>query len=191
MARPKQVSDEDLVATARRVFLEKGPQVSVGVIARRLKVSPASIFHRVRTKNKLLVLALWPADPPELLQFQRGPMPAGDSPKEQLIALLTGLNAYFATAVPALFLLVSAGVPMRPTKARGKNKDDPMQIRLRAALAQWLVRGSAVPSAAALAAADTLLGAIEARYMHVYLGGIKSTPAADRKYVRDLVELVL
>jgi AcrR family transcriptional regulator len=191
MARPKQVSDEDLVATARRVFLEKGPQVSVGVIARRLKVSPASIFHRVRTKNKLLVLALWPADPPELLQLQRAPLPEGDSAKEQLIALLTGLNAYFATAVPALFLLVSAGVPMKPTKARGKSKDDPMQIRLRAALAQWLVRGGAVPSAAALAAADTLLGAIEARYMHVYLGGIKSTPAADRKYVRDLVELVL
>jgi AcrR family transcriptional regulator len=190
MARPKQVSDEDLVATARRVFLEKGPQVSVGVIARRLKVSPASIFHRVRTKNKLLVMALWPADPPELAQLLRGPLP-GVPVKEQLATILTGLNSYFATAVPALFLLVSAGVPMKPTRARGKHRDDPMQIRLRATLAQWLVRAEAVPAGSALAAADTLLGAIEARFMHVYLGGIKSTPASDRKYVHELVELLL
>src|SRR5208337_129799 len=125
MARPKQVSDEVLVATARRVFLEKGPQVSVGAIAKRLKVSPASIFHRVRTKNNLLVMALWPADPPELMQLQRGPIP--DVPVDkQLVAILTGLNSYFATAVPALFLLVSAGVRMRPTKVRGQSKDDPM-----------------------------------------------------------------
>jgi AcrR family transcriptional regulator len=172
------------------VFLEKGPAVSVGVIARRLRVSPASIFHRVRTKNKLLLMALWPADPAELLQLQRGPV-AGSAIDEQLVEILTGLISYFAVAVPALFLLVSAGVPMRPTKARGKAKDDPMQLRLRAALAHWLVRGNAVPAAAALAAADTVMGAIEARYMHVYLGGIKSTPAADRKYIRDLVDLLL
>lgn len=190
MARPKQVSDEVLVATARRVFLEKGPQVSVGVIAKRLKVSPASIFHRVRTKNNLLVMALWPADPPELMQLQRGPIP--DVPVDkQLVAILTGLNSYFATAVPALFLLVSAGVRMRPTKVRGQSKDDPMQLRLRAALTQWLSRSNSVPAAAALAAADTVLGAIEARYMHVYLGGLRSTLATDRKYVRDLVRLVL
>jgi AcrR family transcriptional regulator len=190
MARPKQVSDEILVATARRVFLEKGPQVSVGAIAKRLKVSPASIFHRVRTKNNLLVMALWPADPPELMQLQRGPIP-GVPIDEQLVAILTGLNSYFATAVPALFLLVSAGVRMRPTKVRGKTKDDPMQLRLRAALTQWLRRSKAVPAAAALAAADTVLGAIEARYMHVYLGGLRSTLATDRKYVRDLVRLIL
>ena len=190
MARPKQVSDEDLIATARAVFLEKGPAVSVGVIARRLRVSPASIFHRVRTKNKLLLMALWPAEPPELAQLQRGPV--ADSPlADQLVEILTGLNSYFAVAVPALFLLVSAGVPMRPTRARGKAKDDPMQLRLRAAVAQWLVRGNAIAPAAALAAGDTLMGAIEARYMHVYLGGIKSTPASDRKYVRDLVDLLL
>jgi hypothetical protein len=108
-----------------------------------------------------------------------------------LITLLTGLNSYFATAVPALFLLVSAGVAMRPTRARGKHKDDPTQIRLRAALAQWLVRANAVAPALALAAADTVLGAIEARYMHVYLGGLRSTPASDRKFVNELVHLVL
>jgi hypothetical protein len=110
---------------------------------------------------------------------------------KQLVAILTGLNSYFATAVPALFLLVSAGVRMRPTKVRGKSKDDPMQLRLRAALTQWLARSNSVPAAAALAAADTVLGAIEARYMHVYLGGLRSTLATDRKYVRDLVRLVL
>jgi len=190
MARPKQVSDEDLVATARRVFLEKGPQVSVGVIAKRLKVSPASIFHRVRTKDKLLMMALWPADPPELLQLQRGPIQKVPVDK-QLVAILTGLNSYFAIAVPALFMLISAGVRKRPTKVRGKSKADPMMLRLRAALTQWLARSKAVPASAALAAADTILGAIEARYMHAYLGGLRSTVASDRKYVRDIVRLVL
>ena len=190
MARPKQVSDEDLVATARRVFLERGPRVSVGVIAKRLKVSSASIFHRVGTKNKLLVMALLPAEPPELMQLQRGPVL--DLPvDEQLVEILTGLNSYFATAVPALFMLFSAGVRMRPTRVRGKTKDDPMQLRLRAALTQWLARSKAVPAANALATADTVLGAIESRYMHVYLGGLRSTPASDRKYVRDVVRLVL
>jgi len=160
------------------------------VIAKRLKISPASIFHRVSTKNKLLVMALLPADPPELMQLQRGPVP-DVPPEEQLVAILTGLNFYFATAVPAMFLLISAGVRMRPTKVRGKSEDDPMQLRLRAALTQWLRRSNFVAATDAVAAADTVLGAIEARYMHVYLGGIRSTPVSDRKYVRDLVRLIL
>jgi AcrR family transcriptional regulator len=190
MARPKQVSDEELIATARQVFLEKGPAVSVGVIAKRLKVSSASIFHRVNTKNNLLIKALVPAEPPELLQLQRGPV--RDIPvDEQLVEILTGLNSYFATAVAALFMLFSAGVRMRATKIRGKSKDDPMQLRLRAALTQWLARSQAVPASTAQAAADTILGAIEARYIHVYLGGLRSTPATDRNYVRYVVGLVL
>jgi AcrR family transcriptional regulator len=190
MARPKQVSDADLIATARRVFLEQGAAVSVGVIARSLKVSPASIFHRVGTKNRLLELALWPTEPPEFALLQRGPLPGLPIPG-QLEALLVGLNGYFATAVPALFLLVSAGVPMLPTRARGKRRDDPIMLRLRVALAQWLARASVLPSGEATVAADTLIGALEARYMHVYLGGIRNTAASDRKYVRDLVRLVL
>jgi AcrR family transcriptional regulator len=188
MGRPKRVSDEQIKAMARRVFLEKGPSVAVGVIARRLKVSPASLFHRVKTKERLLVASLWPPDPPELAIMAAGLRP--DTPlRTQLTAILQGLDSYLAIAVPASFMLFAGGVPTGVTK---KRRGAPAMVRIRTLLAAWLESANGHHKLDALhcqTAAEAMIGALEGRNMHVYLGGMKSSLPARRRFIGELVEL--
>ena len=46
--RPRQFSDDELLQTARRCFLEHGPGVSTGLIAEELGVSQAALFKRFK-----------------------------------------------------------------------------------------------------------------------------------------------
>jgi len=46
MGRPKEVTDEQIVAAARRCFLERGTGVSAVEIARELGVSHTTVFNR-------------------------------------------------------------------------------------------------------------------------------------------------
>src|ERR671927_1546002 len=99
MARPRQLSDEALLATARRCFLEHGPGVSTQVIARELGVSQPALFKRFATKDALLHAALAPAraDWPRLVEEPPG---EGDV-REQLVAIALELSSFFERLVPA------------------------------------------------------------------------------------------
>lgn len=51
MARPRSITDEEIHAVAREVFVEHGPVAPVSLIAERLGVSHAALFGRVGTKE--------------------------------------------------------------------------------------------------------------------------------------------
>ena len=72
MPRRREVSDAQITRAARKVFLEQGTQVPVAVVAKELGVSPATLFSRMGTKNKLISAALWPPDPPVLKALEEG-----------------------------------------------------------------------------------------------------------------------
>src|ERR1035438_5507653 len=55
MGRNKSISDDDLLAAARRVFVEQGYAASTREIARRAGVSEGLIFQRFQTKEDLSV----------------------------------------------------------------------------------------------------------------------------------------
>jgi AcrR family transcriptional regulator len=190
MARPKQVSDVDLVKMARKVFLRDGPAAPVANIAKELGITPAALFHRVKTKDTLLVLALWPADPEELELLR-----AGLDPKrtfhDQLVVILSGLSRYLSVAVPAIFLLYAGGLPI------GDKTDlrrEPAMIRVRTELARWLNEakkkyGLGFHNAKVLA--DALVGTLEARYMHGYLRQQKYSARQDHRFVAELIGEIL
>ncbi len=193
MARPKQVSDEQLKLVARRVFLEKGVNTPVAVVAKELGVTPAALFHRAKSKEKLISLALWPPDPPELEHLQQGPSGRG-AVRDDLAEILNRLNSYFALAVPAIFLLHMGGV--RPGKHKNKQEAEkiPTMLRLRRGLAGWLQQAASsrkLRSGDPRIAAEALLGAMEARHLHGYLAGKKFSPVQNRTFTRALVEEVL
>lgn len=60
MARPRTVSDQELLDAARACFLEHGPGVSTAHIAREVGVSQATLFKRFGTKAALMAKALLP-----------------------------------------------------------------------------------------------------------------------------------
>ncbi len=193
MARPKQISDERLKLVARKVFLEKGVNTPVAVVAKELGVTPAALFHRAKSKERLISLALWPPDPPELEHLQQGPS-GQNAVHDDLVEILYRLNSYFALAVPAIFLLHMGGVkPGKPNEDKQAEKM-PAMLRLRRGLAGWLQQAAAsrkLQSGNPRIAAEALLGAMEARHLHGYLAGKKFSTVQNRTFTRALIEEVL
>jgi AcrR family transcriptional regulator len=192
MARPKQISDERLKLVARKIFLERGVNTPVAVVAKELGVTPAALFHRAKSKERLISLALWPPDPPELESLRHGPVGPGAA-NDDLAEILFGLNSYFALAVPAIFLLHMGGVTPGKNSTK-KTSKLPTMLRLRRMLAGWLQQATAnskLDSKDPQTLAEALLGALEARHLHGYLGGKKFSTAQNRNFTRALVAEVL
>ncbi len=188
MSRRREISDAQITRVARKVFLEQGVQVPVSVVAKELGVSPATLFVRMGTKNKLISAALWPPDPPVLQelegrQFDGGPLDA------QLIRIADAIARFADAEIPATFTLYAAGLRPKPTD----DFSDATPRRLRRALAKWLreaVRAGKVDCDPAIVT-EALIGTIEARSMHAFLAKRAFTERDTRTFVRSLVAAVL
>src|SRR5688572_6591136 len=99
MARPRQVTDEQILHAARVCALEHGPSVSAAVIAERLGVSHGVLFQRFGTKEELLIAALAPAEPAWIEELALGPDPTTDL-HAQLSALARRIHEDFEEMVP-------------------------------------------------------------------------------------------
>ena len=60
MPRPKTISDVDVLAAAREVFLNRGPNVSTVEIAKRVGLSQPALFQRFGDKASLFLKAMTP-----------------------------------------------------------------------------------------------------------------------------------
>jgi len=190
MPRPKLISDEQICAAARQVFCRVGVNAQVSLIAKPLGVTPAALFHRTGTKERLFVWAMTDATAADfnlLRQLRAGP--SGDSPiREQLSDALVRLSAHLAVVSPNTFLLFAAGKWQRDAQ-----RDDLPRLTRRH-LADWLRRAKQhhelkLHSAGAMA--EALVGSLEARHLYRYLDGKGSSVATERRYVRRLVEGLL
>jgi AcrR family transcriptional regulator len=105
MGRRKLVEDDDLLAVAREVFVEKGIAASTREIARRAGISEAVIYQRHPTKAQLFFAALVPpaSNVEELLAAQANDL----SVVEQLEGIALGMMKYFREVVPILMRLVT------------------------------------------------------------------------------------
>ena len=56
--RPRTINDEAILSAARAVFLERGIHGTTAEVARRAKVSQASVFKRFKSKHELFVAAM-------------------------------------------------------------------------------------------------------------------------------------
>lgn len=188
MARRREVSDAQIVRVARKVFLEQGVHVPVSVVAKELGVSPATLFVRMGTKARLISAALWPPDPAVLSElenrgFEDGPI------DEQLAKIVLGIAEFVDAEIPATFTLYAAGLRAKPTD----DFSDATPRRLRRALVRWL-RDAARAGKADFdphMATEILIGTIEARAMHAFLGKRSFTERETRTFVRSLVGSVL
>lgn len=188
MPRRREVSDAQIVRVARKVFLEQGTRVPVSVVARELGVSPATLFQRMGTKNKLISAAFWPPDPPVLKaledrHFDGGPV------DQQLVEIMIAITRFVDAEIPATFTLYAAGLRPKPTD----DFSDVTPRRLRRALTKWLrdaVSAGKLEGDPRMVT-EALIGTIEARTMHAFLGKRALTERDTRSFVRSLVATVL
>lgn len=173
MARPRTVSDDAILTTARSVFLELGPSASTSVIAERVGLSQAGLFKRFPTKADLMVAALAPpAIPPFALLLGDGPDPARPV-QEQLREIARGIASFFREMVPCLMVLSASGIPPQQLLTRF---DVPPPLRAKLAMIEWFEQAMA-EGRLRRGAADPLVSALMgALHMRSFLCHISDKP---------------
>jgi len=160
MARPRQVSNQQILEAARACFLEHGASVSTTVIADRLGVSQAALFKRFGTKEDLLIAALRPG--PEMVRGMLVWLDEGPDERPiptQLHELGGKVRRFFGRLLPRVAQLRAAG----HAPPHGGSGPPVSHLPLHRALAAWIGRAQdqgRVRPCDADAAAFALLGAL-------------------------------
>ena len=188
MARPRQLSDEEILDVARAAFVEGGPSVTIEAIAERLGLSQAALFKRFGTKERLLLAALQPPDPDAWLgQLADGPdeRPA----PEQLREIGARALAFYHTVAPRIAVLRAHGVPHA---AMFGGCAEPPPIRSARVVAAWFQRGIARglfraedPNVLAM----MFIAAWQSRAFWSHMSGAPFPPLSDEAYVDHAVDM--
>jgi AcrR family transcriptional regulator len=106
MTRPQTITNEEILAVARQLFLEKGLAATTAEIARQAGISEGTIFKRFPTKNELFFAAVGIKD-----SWDWGRMlddlPDQDDVHDTLLRLTSKLIEFFRELVPRVMLLSS------------------------------------------------------------------------------------
>lgn len=180
MGRPRQVSDEQIIQAARRVFFARGVQAPVNEVARVLGVSHTALFARFHTKEALLIAAF---APPVTLPFvkalARGPDPRPI--KTQLLELARTLASYFAELDHRWAMLQAAGIGLEKVFA-GRQRPSPLVAQ--DAVQAWVERARArgrLRVGSPDVFAWTFLGALHQRVFQTGLPGSKRAAVSTRE----------
>jgi AcrR family transcriptional regulator len=190
MGRPKEVTDERILAAARRCFLERGAGVSAGDIARELGVSHTTLFNRFGSKEGLMLAALGPpCDIGWVAALEAGP---DERPiREQLIEHAKVMAVFFQHLQAGFGVLQAAGID--PGKAYRGCEGQSAPERAYRALVAWLERAQAQQRLAKCDAetlASTILGALQGRAVTTRVCGERAGGVEGERYVERFIELL-
>jgi len=189
--RPRQVSDSDILSTARRCILQHGPSVSTNVIAKEVGLSQAALFKRFGTKDDLVVQALMPIGAPDwVVHVEAG---VDDRPvRDQLRDISRRMSVFFDQMIPCLAML-RAAFDARELMKRHPN---PPPVRGRIALTRWFEEATTrglVREVDAGAAAQALMGALHGRAFMKHITALEpahAPPADQDPYVEHLIDVL-
>jgi AcrR family transcriptional regulator len=186
MARPRQYSDEQILAAARKVFLQHGAKASTQRVADAIGLSQPALFKRFGDKKTLLVKALLPAKVPEFLEaLEDGPDPRPIP--DQLVEIGVRTLAFLREFVPGIHVLKSAGIePLQHVGHLG----EPPPLRHRRLTTEWLRTAHAqgrVGEQDFAAVAALLLGAIHSRVFLSIHAPTAMNPGSDEEYIHSTV----
>ena len=105
MARPRTISDADLLALARRVFRERGHQATTREVAAAAGLSQAALFKRFASKEALFLAALG-SNEPSLQEFV-AIAPHADDPRAYLAAVAGWIMQHNREVMPTVLSLAS------------------------------------------------------------------------------------
>lgn len=190
MGRPKEVTDEEIIAAARRCFLERGAGVSAVEIARDLGVSHTTLFNRFGSKEALMIAALGPPEMvPWVAALDAGP---DDRPiREQLVEHCKVMSAYFHRLQEGLAVLHAAGILYE--NILRKHKGEPPAAQAYRALTAWLRRAQhqkRIGPCDVETLAATILGALHNWAFTARVCGQAMTAAAGQHHIESFIELL-
>lgn len=186
--RPRTFTDQELLDTARALFLEHGPKLSTSRIAEALGVSQAALFKRFSTKQELMIRALMPQGaPPWIERISDGP-DARPVP-EQLLQIIREIEEFFGGMMPAIAVLRASGIT--PESMLEHFPGEPLPCRVHTTMTRFFAtlheQGRATvasPEAAAMA----FMGAMHSRHNLQHILGDRAPEVGD-DYPERMVEL--
>ncbi len=104
MTRSKTVTDEEILAAARSLFLEAGVKASTRKIAQNAGISEAVIFQRFKTKEELFFTAMVP--PEARLEKIFRVQPGENQVPENLELISLQIVDYFCEVMPTFIALI-------------------------------------------------------------------------------------
>jgi AcrR family transcriptional regulator len=125
MTRPKTISDEDLLAVARKLFRAQGHAISTRQVAESAGISEAILYQRFRNKDELFFAAMAPGAPD--LEGVLGPEVPILEPRDYLVATAARLAEYFGEVLPLALRLITH--PAFDQKSLGRAHAGPEKLR--------------------------------------------------------------
>ncbi len=192
--RPITLSEEDLLASAREVFLERGLDATTAEVARRARISESVIFHRYKTKEALLLAVLERelVVPPE---FEALAALVGEGEiAEHLFRVATTLVDKARTMYPFLMMALSSPVRMSELHEHMSHAH-PHRVRMLRLLAAYFEAEAQLGRLRRLDSeilARTFFGGIEHYVMSELFersDGLRPLPEAS--YLRGMVNVLL
>ena len=188
MARPRQVTDEQILQTMRDSVLQHGPAVSLDVVAEQLNVTAPALIKRFGTRRALLIAALKPPEASAVFDdLARGP--DGRPLPEQLEGLIGAFTEFFGHAMPCIIALRESGIPHSELY---RANEAPLPLRLIRALTKWLGQAQTqglIDCDAHDTAATAVVGALTTRAFTAHLTQTPWSGRAQREYGKQLAQL--
>ena len=189
MARPRQITDEQILATMRACVLQHGPAVSLDLVAEKLNVTSPALIKRFGTRRALMIAALKPSDDNAWTRI----LAKGPDARPLLAQLEEVVGAFleaFHEAMPCMHALRESGIPMNEIFDR---REDPPPVRAIRQLAKWLGDAHALgvvrDDGDHETAATALVGAVSTRTFTAHLTQTPWSAREQREYGRQLAEL--
>lgn len=105
MPRNKTISDDDILAVARSLFLKEGTKASTRTLAKQAGISETVIFQRFGTKEDLFFAAMVP--PQAQLKAMFDAQPGQHSVTANLNLISGQIVTYFCEIMPVFLTLIS------------------------------------------------------------------------------------
>jgi AcrR family transcriptional regulator len=108
MARPPKITNEEILAAARQVFLEQGGNASTLLIAEKAGISEASIFKRFATKQALFLAAMGITEIRAWVDVLNNDTPTA-AIKAELMEICGQMLDFYQEVMPRVFMMMTQG----------------------------------------------------------------------------------
>jgi AcrR family transcriptional regulator len=106
MARPPKITNEEILAAARQVFLTQGSNASTLLIAEKAGISEASIFKRFATKQALFLAAMGITEIRAWVDVLTSGTPTADI-KSELMKICGQMLNFYQEVMPRVFMMMT------------------------------------------------------------------------------------
>jgi AcrR family transcriptional regulator len=187
VARPRLISDDQILVSMRKNVLAHGAGVSLDVVAEELGVTAPALLKRFGSRQALFVKSLLPHRPPSWLKaLDAGP---DDQPLEaQLEAIFTEVAQFFGEMIPCMAALRQSDVTHKDMSQYQKHGP----TIGRDAFARWLERARTaglVELEQPVMVANAVLGALWSQLFMAHLQMKQWSLREQKPYLKELARL--